>query len=209
MSIPVGFLVAGVQLAAGALVTVKPKRNIGAVTGYATFEETHTDDLEITEHPIEQGASIADHAFKKPAELVLNFGLSNSQTQSGLLGLVNIIPPSLYSGSGVDQVKKIYEQLLQMQSNRELLTVNTGKRSYTNMLIKKLVTNTNLQNENTLVVTATFKQVILVATRTVQTAAPQDQQANPEITNPTTNQGTQQVAGNTNYNADAMDAALA
>jgi hypothetical protein len=208
MNIPVGFLVAGIQLGAG-IVSVKPKRNIGGITNYATFEETHTDDLEITEHPIEQGASITDHAFKKPAELVLNFGLSNSLNQDGLLGGVKIVPPSLLAGSGVEQVKKIYEQLLQMQSDRELLTVNTGKRSYANMLIKKLVTTTNRQNENTLVVTATFKQVLLVATRLIQNAVPPTQQASPELTNPTTNQGTIQLTGNPNYNVSALESALA
>jgi len=207
MNIPVGFLTNS-NLGSG-LVSVKPNRNIGSITGYATFEETHTDDLEITEHPIEQGASITDHAFKKPAEVVLNFGLSNSRSQDGLLGLVTIIPPSLLAGSGVEQVKKIYDQLLEMQSNRELLTINTGKRSYTNMLIKKLVTATNRQNENTLVVTATFKQVILVATRIIQNTVPASQQASPDLTNPTTNQGTQQLSGNPYYNAGAMDSALA
>lgn len=63
-----------------------PKSNtIGSVTIDTTLEESYDDTLEITEHPVEAGAAITDHSFKRPMELVLTCGWSDS-SPSGLLG---------------------------------------------------------------------------------------------------------------------------
>lgn len=42
----------------------RPHGNIGPITTHVTIEENHVDDLVITKHPVEQGATITDHAFK-------------------------------------------------------------------------------------------------------------------------------------------------
>ena len=41
-------------------------RKIGMIVPSVVVSEKHTDTLEITEHPVEVGAAIADHAYKKP-----------------------------------------------------------------------------------------------------------------------------------------------
>ena len=40
------------------------------------ISEKHTDMLEITEHPVEVGAAVADHAYKKPSEVVMEGGFA-------------------------------------------------------------------------------------------------------------------------------------
>ena len=79
---------------------VKPKRGIyDPTTGklfpaipipQATIQELMHDDLEITDHPVEQGSSISDHAYKRPSELVVKAAWSNSPTKTGLSALANI-----------------------------------------------------------------------------------------------------------------------
>ena len=65
----------------------RPPRSIGPIVAQITESERHVDEIEITEHPVQQGAAIADHMFKKPAEVTLKVSWSNSPTQSGnLLG---------------------------------------------------------------------------------------------------------------------------
>lgn len=39
-------------------------RKIGMIVPSVVVSEKHTDTLEITEHPVEVGAAIADHAYK-------------------------------------------------------------------------------------------------------------------------------------------------
>src|SRR6266478_6601275 len=41
-----------------------------------TVSESGEDALIITEHPVEQGSTISDHAFKRPAHLRLHVGWS-------------------------------------------------------------------------------------------------------------------------------------
>lgn len=39
-------------------------RRIGVLIPSVVVSEKHTDTLEITEHPVEVGAAVADHAYK-------------------------------------------------------------------------------------------------------------------------------------------------
>lgn len=43
-----------------------------------TIEEHHTDELQITDHPVESGAPITDHAFMHPREVRIRCAWSNS-----------------------------------------------------------------------------------------------------------------------------------
>lgn len=193
-----GFVMPALTLGLGA-VSVKTKRGFVPMTGngvgldpHVTLEENHFDDLEITEHPVEQGAAIADHAFKRPGEVVIKCAWSNSPPGSGGLlgtatglaaaiggsGLRTVIGAattvgSLLSGAGASSANAIYGQFLALQRARELLTVYTGKRKYSNMLIKSIAVTTDAKSENALMLTITCREVLLVATSVVKvTIAP-------------------------------------
>lgn len=161
-------------------VTIAPKRALGPLTLQCVLEESHTDDLEITEHPVEQGASINDHAYKKPAELVLRGGWSNSSNSAG---------------GSEEYVREMYAQLLELQAAREPFDVVTGKRAYKNMLLQSLSTTTDQKNESTLLINATLKQVILVETQAT-TMPPRKAQRNPGKTGGVTDKGTKQPIKN-------------
>lgn len=193
----------------------KPRRGIGPLTAQVTVEETATDELEITDQPIEQGARISDHAFKRPAEVIIKCGWSNSPTIPGFIdGLVGAVTgtiagaESLLTGNDVNQVNDIYQQLLQLQAARVPITVYTGKRTYDNMLIKSLRQETSKETENSLMITAVLRQVLIVTTQTVAVPAPSTAQRDPGATNPTTNQGTKSLGPAPNYNAAAGEAAM-
>ncbi len=123
---------------------IAPQRRIGEFSGFVVTEETATDDLEITEHPVQSGAPISDHAYVRPAELSVKFLYG---VQNGDLG-------------------ELYNQLLELQSERELFSVTTGKRTYNNMLLKGLTQTTDKNTENVLSITADFKQVIVACVET-------------------------------------------
>lgn len=40
------------------------------------ISEKHHDALEITEHPVEVGAAVADHAYRRPSEVVMQVGFA-------------------------------------------------------------------------------------------------------------------------------------
>lgn len=70
----------------GNILSVPQYNQIGSIQIDTTLEEVYEDVLEITEHPVERGANITDHSFKRPMELMLRCGWSDSSV-SGILGI--------------------------------------------------------------------------------------------------------------------------
>lgn len=159
-------------------VLFKQGRSIAGIIPNVVVDESHVDELTITNHPVEQGAAISDHAFKNPAQVTVRYGFGMSGTALS------------FSGAGGDP-KAIYQQLLDIQSSRVPFDLITGKRSYQNMLIATLAVTTDAQSENALLVTATMREVLIVETSTVA-LAPAEVHADPEKTAATSNTGVKQ-----------------
>lgn len=85
-SAPIGLIVAGaIGSFGGSSSGKKTNRKIGSIIANITIRERHQDDLEITDHPVEQGAQISDHAFKRPAEVTIEVAWSNSISKPSTL----------------------------------------------------------------------------------------------------------------------------
>lgn len=146
------------------------------VTADVTVEEMHDDRLVITEHPVEQGAQITDHAYKEPSRLRLTLGWSNS---------------NLAAGFDPNYVKDQYQLLRDMQVSRELIKVVTGKFTYENMLIENLREITTEKTEYALMAVMDMQQIILVDTSTTA-VPPSANQADPQDTGAVQDMGTLQ-----------------
>lgn len=151
-------------------ILLKPYRAIGTIIPDVVAEEVMTDDLAITEHPIEEGAPISDHAYKRPAEVMLRCGWSDSSAMQP--GYVN----------------QVYAELLALQASRRPFTLFTGKRVFPNMLIRSLGVQNDARFEHSLMVTARLQQVIIVSTAAVG-VPPASAQATPQSTAPTQQNG--------------------
>lgn len=157
----------------GSLLLSGRGRTIMGLFADVTVEEKHKDELKITEHPTEVGAAISDHAYKEPPEVMMKVGWSESAgTLNGFLGDTIL--------GGNTSLTIVYQTLLQLQEQAVPLIISTGKRLYTNMLIKSLGCTTDLQTENVLMIDITFKKVIMVSTQTTFIAI--ENQASPEAT---------------------------
>ncbi|WP_312282173.1 phage baseplate protein [Pseudescherichia sp.] len=139
-------------------------RQIGVIIPSVVTSEIHTDTLTITEHPIEDGAVIADHAYKNPAELKMKVGFAGGGTLLDFAG--SLTATSLLGLSP----QETYQQLLDLQARRIPFSVTTGKRQYNNMLIATLSVTTESESENVLFADLTLKEVILVQTKEVYVA---------------------------------------
>src|SRR5215467_4150897 len=154
-------------------------RSIGGIIAQVTIEEQGSDDLQITEHPVEQGAPIADHAFKRPATVTIRAGWSRYGATP-------------YSHNDLSAESGVYGLLLSWQAALLPFNVITGKRSYSNMLIERLQVSTDQHSEYALMATITCRQVIIVGTSTAQVQGmsnSSDQHANPESTGPSSDTG--------------------
>ena len=167
----------------GSLLLAGRGRTIMGLFADVTVEEKHKDELKITEHPTEVGAPISDHAYKEPPELQMKVGWSESAGK--LNGLVGNTILSETTG-----LVAVYETLQQLQSNAVLLVISTGKRLYSNMLIKSLSCTTDLQSENALMIDITFKKVNIVSTS--ETIVAVENQKDPASTAGVSDNGTVQ-----------------
>ncbi|GAA7770997.1 hypothetical protein RN01_29860 [Cupriavidus sp. SHE] len=167
------------------IITLVPK-TIGPVTIGVMVEEGHLDELQITEHPVEKGAEINDHAFKRQPEVTLKCGWSNSDMKALAGTLESIFEGGILPTS--DYVGQVYSQLLALQETRQPFDVVTSLRMYTDMLFKSLAVVKDQKTGQALNVTATLKQIRIVQTKATTLPA-RENQANPQATAETQNTG--------------------
>lgn len=143
-------------------------RKIGLIIPSVVVSEKHSDTLEITEHPVEIGAAVADHAYKRPSEVVMEVGFAGG---GSLLDFVDTSSIGLSLGLSPQET---YQELLDLQNSRIPFDVVTGKRLYSNMLIRALEVNTEKATENVLSAVLTLREVLITQTQQINVANKSD-----------------------------------
>lgn len=170
------------------------QRSIGGFIADVTVEEDHVDELEITEFPVQQGANVTDHSYKRPAQVRILVGYSNS---------------SIVSFGDPNYVQNVYAQFLALQASRQPFDIFTGKRFYSSMLIRRLHTKSDEKSENIAMLDVECRQIIVVSSQTV-TVPPASSMKSPQSTAPVSNTGQKSLASGTNFNsADALASGIA
>jgi hypothetical protein len=131
------------------LALIRRARRIGTIIPDVVIEETHSDRLQVTQHPIALGSPINDHAFRLPGTLTMRCG---------------------WRGTSETRPKEVYQLLRDLQGNIngvevQLIDISTGKRDYTNMVMIELTVRTEQATENVIIVEAHFQEVFLVQTQ--------------------------------------------
>lgn len=167
------------------MIMIAPKK-IGSIRVQVAIEEVYNDELTITEHPVEKGSEITDHAFKRQPDLTMRCGWSNADYEA-LLGAAE----ATFEGGGLPSaqyVNAIYSQLLALQEARTPFDVTTSRRLYRDMLLQGLRLTTDSKTSSALVLTATLKQIRIVSTQATK-LPPREDQADPASTAETSNGG--------------------
>src|SRR5260363_467077 len=147
-------------------VLIRARRSIGEIVPNVVSEEVHQDALTITEHPVEQGAAIADHAYVRPAEVVMRCGFG---------------PGNAFFRMESSDPAWMSQQLRALQASRQPFDVIPGKRAYRNMLIRQLTVTTASEREHARMISAALRQILIVQTQTA-TLPPSEHHAAPEKT---------------------------
>lgn len=148
------------------LIPIQPQRSVGGINLNVIVSETTTDSLTVTKQPVQQGASITDHAYQEPT----------------------VFSNTVYFNDNLGQsLNTIYQNLLTLQSSRVPFDIVTPKRVYNNMLMTTLTNVTDKRSENCLSINMSFIQIIIVSVSTV--SVPRKNQKNPGSTGATQNAG--------------------
>lgn len=124
----------------------------GRILFDAVLHVDHSLNVVTTDHPVQTGANISDHAYKENDEVTLEIGMSDAAVSSG----------------GSNRSVNAYQTLRSIAANRELVTLVTRLNTYPNMLIVSLSAPDDYTTMFGLRATVTFKQIKIVSVSTVQ-----------------------------------------
>lgn len=149
------------------LIFGKPVRGkIGTVTLDCTVSESHADEVEITNHPVESGSTISDHIRKQPLVLELEGIITNTPVVF-LASVQAESPVDLDFIPCRDRVSRGYEELRRIQDAGELVDVVTSLRNYSNMAIQSLGVKRDASSGNILSLSISLREVITANASTI------------------------------------------
>lgn len=100
----------------------------------ATIRIEHHQEVHKTDHPVQTGAAISDHAYAQPSRVVLEIGMSDA---------VEAYRAGMWPTDGNGKSSSAYETILALQLARTLVSLTTRLHNYPSMLI------TNIQADDT------------------------------------------------------------
>ncbi|CAI1594158.1 phage baseplate protein [Serratia fonticola] len=169
------------------------RRRIGIIVPSVVISEKHMDAMEVTEHPVEIGAPVSDHAYDRPSEVTMELGFASGGSLLDDIDTTQVfnVDTGLSLGTSPED---IYQQLLDLKKSKVPFSVTTGKRQYQNMLIRAIEVLTDKTSENVLMTTLTLRELLITETQKVTTTPaenmkyPQDTAgvSNTGLKNPTT-----------------------
>ena len=122
----------------------------------AMRQADHEQSCIPTQHPVQTGYNISDHAVLQPARLVLDVSMSDA---------IGAYSTGMWSGNPSKSVSA-FQQMLTLMQNRALLTINTRLQTYENMLLVNVRSADNQRNYFGLAMTLTFQQLIISTVNT-------------------------------------------
>ena len=117
----------------------------------AFTKENHVGSVRVTEHPVQGGSNISDHAYNLPDKLTLEILVSDS---------VESIVAGQFSGSKSKSITA-YEVLRSLKERRVLVSVRTRLHYYTNMIIENMSVSDDYKSANSLRCTVSLRQVMM------------------------------------------------
>ena len=137
------------------------RSNIGGLFFDAIMTTETEETLTITSHPVQNGANIADHAYREPTRITMEIFMSDVM-QARYPGQFNE-----FLGKSVSA----YRRLLDLQRARIPFTVQTRLGSYQNMLIENITAPDDVSTKDGLRCTVTMREVLVAKVSTVKVSA--------------------------------------
>ncbi len=120
----------------------------------AAVRESHEASITTTDHPVEFGANISDHAYINPRVFTLRGRISNTPLRTN--------SDSLSSSSGGTRSSAAWEMLETAMFKRDTITIDTVLKSYSDVVIERLSTEQDWQTARVLDFEMTLKEIFIV-----------------------------------------------
>lgn len=135
----------------------------------AVFTVSHNLSVQVTEHPVQSGASIADHAFVDPDEVSMDVGFSDVHSSRYYFESGTPYSDAALGNSDGRSITA-YDLLRQIAQAREPVTLVTKLHTYPSMLITSVSVSDDAKTMFGLRASVTLRAIqrVTVATMTIQ-----------------------------------------
>jgi len=147
-------------------------RSIDIFSLDATLSESHQSELTVTDHPVEFGAAVSDHAVLQPVVVTVVGEVTDTpmSARANDNGEIVFAANDLF-GSSTNESKTraivAYEAFEEMQRNRRLVSIQTGLRLYDNCLLLSFLSHQETSTGNAVGFVLRFKRIIIADTETI------------------------------------------
>lgn len=124
----------------------------------AIMKTDHTTALRITEHPVQIGANVADHAFILPERVILEIGMSD---------VMDSYKPDRWKEYSTKSISA-FQKLKELQYKRQPVVLDTRLNIYDNMVIENIHTPDDYQTIEGLKCSVIFRQIIAAQVKVVR-----------------------------------------
>lgn len=122
------------------------RAQVGVIAIDATLSEDHEYTARVTSFPVENGELVSDHIINEPEKL-------------NLVGLVTDTPLNILLG--FNRSITAFNRLIDIHRNKEIVTVVTGIKVYTNMVMTSLNVPRDLSTGQSLTFNMQFQKILL------------------------------------------------
>lgn len=136
----------------GVVTTMIVSPSYGRFVFDAVFGTDHSANLTVTQHPVQSGASISDHAYMEPDEVSIEIGMSDA---------------AIGAPGGDGRSVNAFTQLRAIMEKREPVTLVTRLKTYPNMLITSMSAPDDYKTMHALRASIYFQQINIVSVSTV------------------------------------------
>jgi hypothetical protein len=153
------------------------------------ISESHVGEVDITEHPVEEGFNVSDHSRPKPDALTLEGIVSNTPfNQSQRTRVIKVLGDTKFqSNSQADRsqgtpgyAEAAYTKLRKLRDTGKIISVVTQIRTYSNMVMTSLAIPRDGKTGDALRFTASFKQIRVVKNKATKKVVSKEPKAQPK-----------------------------
>lgn len=149
---------------------IRTKKEIQGIKLDAVLYELHNTSVRITRNPIENGVEITDHAVIEPKIVQIVAEISDTPLGTAAFGQIIDNITGLFGSSTSENLTRsqaAYRALVQLQEQREPITIQTKLQNYQNMMITRLSTPQDKDSSRAATITIICEEVIITESQIV------------------------------------------
>ena len=138
----------------------------------AVMRVEHQQEARITEHPVQTGANISDHAYAMPARVTLDIGMSDAMSAYANSSSSSAeVAGGAWTGASKSKSVNAFTEISSWATGRVIVSIGTRLKVYSNMMVESITPEETNKTKTSLRCRVTFKQVFIANVQQVTASA--------------------------------------